>query len=312
MHHSPAMTIVLPLGTEVQRFEDTLASLLRYLPDRTQLIVVHDGSYQNPHGLDEVEFVVVTKQATLGDQLASALRISESPLIGMIRPGVQFDENWQDGIFSSFEDPQVASVSPAIVHEDRPNRIVSAGVESSKSLMRRFVGANVRLGRKASRLNPLGPTSWAGFYRRSVLDLLGTPDTQLDSLYLDLDLALGIQELGFKNSFQQECVFTIEDAENMTKEIVEPHGCATARARTRYGRKGSPFQESLFELLISPLKPWYLKHITQKRKARSMRDIDEAYRRRILQKIQELEAGAGVDADVIPLPERFEPMRRVA
>ncbi len=312
MHHSPVMTIVLPMGVHVQRFEDTLASLLRYQPARTQLVVVHDGSYQNPHGLDEVEFVVTTNDSTLGDQLASALRVSDAPLIGIVRPGVLLDENWQAGILSSFDDPQVASVSPAIVDENRPNRLVTAGIESSKAYMRKLVGCQVRLGRKAAKLNPLGPTSWAGFYRRSVLDLLGTPDAQLDSLYLDADLALGIQQLGFENVFQQECVLTVEDSTLISKEAMQPHGCAASRARTRFGNQGSSLSESLQELIVSPFKPWYLKHVVGKFSARAMKDIDEAYRRRLLQKIQELESGEFEEADILRLPTRFDSLRRVA
>lgn len=313
MHFSPAMTIILPVQAEIQPFEDTLASVLRYLPTGTQVVVVHDGRYQNPHGLDEVDFVISSGNATLGEQLGSALRVAEAPLIGLVRPGIQMDENWHESIFEAFEDEQVASVAPAVVDEHKPNRLVTAGVEASKALMRKLSGTHVRLGRKASKLRPMGPTSWAGFYRRRVLDLLGTPDGQLDSLYLDLDLAMGIRQLGLTCAFRQDCVFTTEDATLIVQEAAQPHGCSAARAKTRFGQRTSSFGESLVELLTSPLKPWYLKHVFGKLSARSMKDIDQAYRRRLVQKTAELQDAESENSDILALPtNQRESYRRVA
>lgn len=313
MHHSPAMTIVLPFQAEIQPFEDTLASVLRYLPARTQVVVVHDGQYQNPHGLEEVDFVVSTSHATLGEQLGAALRVAEAPLIGLVRPGIQLDESWQESIFESFEDEQVASVSPAIVDVHSPNRLIAAGVEASRSLMRKLTGSSVRLGRKAAKLRPLGPTTWAGFYRRRVLDLLGTPDGQLDSLYLDLDLAMGIRQLGMRCEFQQECILTADDGSVIVQEAAQPHGCAAARAKTRFGQQTSSLTENFIELLVSPLKPWYLKHVLGKLSARSMKDIDQAYRRRLIQKTAELHEAESEQADILSMPtEQQKPYRRVA
>lgn len=313
MHHSPAMTIILPFQAEIQPFEDTLASVLRYLPAQTQVVVVHDGSYQNPHDLDEVDFVVSAAHATLGEQLGTALRVAEAPLIGVVRPGIEMDENWHESIFDAFEDRQVASVSPAIVDVHKPNRLVVSGVEASKSLMRKLNGVNVRLGRKAAKLRPLGPTSWAAFYRRSVLDQLGTPDGQLESLYLDLDLALGVRQLGLRCEFLQDCVFTADDPSIVLQEAAQPHGCASARAKTRFGQRTSTFGESLVELLASPFKPWYVKHVLGKFSARSMRDIDQAYRRRLVQKKVELQEAEAGRSDILPLPTgQQESYRRVA
>ena len=60
-------SIVIPIDgddrrqNEIQRFEDTLASVLRSRPRESQIIVVHNGRYEDPHGLgSEVDWIVET------------------------------------------------------------------------------------------------------------------------------------------------------------------------------------------------------------------------------------------------------------
>jgi hypothetical protein len=306
------MSLVLPCDSEISRFEDTLASVLRYLPEQTQVIAVHDGSYGDPHGLDEVDFVVNQDIHRLGGSLNAALRISNAPLVGLIRPGIQLDEGWQVGLLDSFDDLNVGSVTPAIVSEQSPNRLVTAGVGLGKAFKRRLIGTKTRLGRKASRLRPLAPSSWAAFYRREVLDMLGTPDAEIESHYLDLDLALGIRQLGFVNEFQQDTVLTIEDPDWIVKEFQLPHGYSAARAKIRFGDRSSGLGESLLELLGSPFKPWLVKHVFGKLSARAMKDIDESFYRRLVRKSQELKSQGESEVLAMPHRDHGEQFRRAA
>lgn len=308
---SPALSVIVPYEHEDIRFEDTLASVLRYLPPQTQLIVVHDGSYHDPHQLDEVDFVVTAKHVQLAGQLGAALRVADAPLIGLVRSGVELDEGWQESVFEAFVDERVASVSPAIVSEDRPGKLLTAGVQVGSAFKRKLVGTGVRLGRKSRQLRPIGPTSWAGFYRREVLDLLGTPDEQLENSYLDLDLALGIRQLGYENEFQQECVLTVRDGSLIQSEVSQPHGVSAARAKTRFGDRSSMVGESLIELLAAPFRPWLVKHVVGKLSARSMKDIDEAYWRRLVRNTELRKAADGA-AEVQPAHRIQDEYRRAA
>ena len=279
---APELSIIVPCTGSVSEFENTLASLLRYQILNSQIVVVHDGSYHDLHEIGgEVEFVTAPAESNLGGHLGVALRQSTAPVVGMIRPGVQVDEGWQDSVLAAFEDQAVASVSPLIVDEAKPSRILTAGVEVARGFRRKFVGQGVRVGRKATRLSPLGPASWAAFYRRSALDRLGTPDPQMESVYLDLDIALGLKALGLRSALQTDCVFTVEDVESITQELTMPHGNAAARANLRFGTGASTTMESVIELATVPFKPWLFKHVMGKFSARSMQEIDFAYRRRL-------------------------------
>jgi len=285
-HPATDLTIIVPHLGSVSQLEDTLASILRYQFADSQVIVVHDGSYEDPHELgDEVEFVVAPQDSNLGGYLGVALRYSTSPIVGMIRPGVQFEESWQHKILEAFEDESVASVCPLIVQESKQTQVLAAGVNVVRGFRRKIVGQGVRVGRKAERLSPLGPSSWAGFYRRTALDCLGTPDPQLDSVYLDLDIALGLQALGMRSVLQTECVFTTEWGEVIVNESSIPHGTAAARANARFGSGTVSMFDNLVELAAVPFKPWMLKHVMGKFSARSMKEVDAAYRRRLETKL---------------------------
>lgn len=295
---APELSIIVPCLGAVSEFENTLASLLRYRAANTQVVAVHDGSYQDPHGIGgEVEFVAAPTNSNLGGHLGIALRQSSAPVVGMIRPGVQIVEGWQDSILDAFEDQSVASVSPLIVDEAKPNRILTAGVDVARGFRRKFVGQGVPVGRKAAHLSPLGPSSWAAFYRRNALDRLGTPDPQMASVYLDLDIALGLNALGLRSVLQTECVFTVEEAGSIIEESTMPHGNAAARANLRFGTGASTMMESVIELATVPFKPWLFKHVMGKFSARSMQEVDSAYRRRLETRVEVDPAPFEIPAD---------------
>jgi hypothetical protein len=55
----PRISLLLPCLQADSAFEDTLASLLRTRPAGADVIVVHDGTYQDQYGLaGEVEYAV--------------------------------------------------------------------------------------------------------------------------------------------------------------------------------------------------------------------------------------------------------------
>ncbi len=306
MFKSAEFSIIVPFfRCDVNRFENTLAATLRHLPANGQVIVVHDGSYQNPHQLDEVDFAQVAQGSNLGTMFSAGLRLSDAEFVGLLRPGVELDENWHLAIRESFASPMVASVCPAIVDESKTSRLVTAGIQTNARLARQFVGKGVRLGRKADRLAPVGPSSWAAFYRRSSLDQLGTHDSELNSVYLDVDIAMGLAKLGFQSALQQDCVITVEDPTSLFNELSLPHGEAVARAKVRFGFD-TKLTGSLYELLSLPFKPWLFRHVVGKLKGKAMRDVDEAHYRRLVSKSQELR-----NRSTIAIPEQ-ETSRRAA
>ena len=109
-------SIVVPLLGSPLLFEATLASILRYRPDACQVIVAHDGSYHDPHGLaDEIEFVSTTQPTNLIGLFNCGLEVARGEFVSLIRPGVELQEDWDTAISDAFADEDVGSVTPAIV-----------------------------------------------------------------------------------------------------------------------------------------------------------------------------------------------------
>lgn len=281
-------SIVVPLLGARQWFDDTLASVLRYRPASSQIILVHDGTYDNPYGLeDEVEFVKTTKGAGLIEHFNHGRQSATGELTAFVRPGIQFDEGWDKSLETVFENQQVASVTPIIVTPAHPNRVVAAGVKLGSGFRRQIVGRGKKVNSRAiDQVSPLGPISWAAFYRSSILEQIGGFDESLDSHYLDADIALSLKTIGYQSVCCHACVLKVDEPSLITDELVLPHGKSSQRSNLRHvaSLKSKPsIAQSLLviakEIAASPFASWRLKHAAQRlgawRKAKVDRDVAE-------------------------------------
>jgi cellulose synthase/poly-beta-1,6-N-acetylglucosamine synthase-like glycosyltransferase len=275
-------SIVVPMLGSSSLFEATLASILRYRPDACQVIVAHDGSYNDPHGLaEDVEFVSTTQPTNLIGLFNRGLEVAKGEFVSLIRPGVELQENWDSAISDAFADEDVGSVTPAIVSSSKPANLVAAGVSSSFKFSRKRVGTGKRLNsRRLAKIKPLAPTSWAAFYRRSLLTALGDCDQQLDPHYLDVDLGLSLQNLKFDCVFRPDCVVTVDDESLIANEFRLPHGKSAERALTRHRtlsasqRLARTTLATLTDLLTTPFSLSNLKHALQRLGAIRLRSND--------------------------------------
>ncbi len=256
-----------------QRFDDTLAAALRYRCDSCQIIVVHDGDYDDPYDLGhEVDFVTNSGNANnLIEQFNSGVRAARGTFVGILRPGVQLDEGWEDAIATAFEDASTGSVAPAVVSGNTKSKLITAGVSTSRNFTRQLVAAGKTFsGRNGKRIQPLGASSWAGFYRRNLLNALGDIDATLDSVYLDLELALSLKSLGFGCQFSPDCLVTLDEAIMIEVEASQPHGQSAQRAFVRHGESATApsliqtLATMTGEMLVSPWKRQNMRHAFQR------------------------------------------------
>lgn len=265
-------SIIIPLLKNLSLFEDSLASALRYRCEACQIIVAHAGQYDDPYGLaKEVDFVAADPNANLIQLFNAGTKVARGEFVALLRAGIQLDENWDTAVAASFANPDVGSVAPVIVSPDNPSRLVAAGINHSSAYNRRLVGVNNRVSAKRSaKLKPLGPTSWAAFYRGSLLTAIGEFDEQLDPLYLDLDLALTLQQLDFSCVHTPDCIVTIEDSQAIIAESRQSHGRSAQRAFARHSNLTASQTRTqttvgiLKELATIPWRPANLKHAVQR------------------------------------------------
>ncbi|MCH2182028.1 MAG: hypothetical protein MK108_08490 [Mariniblastus sp.] len=283
-------SIVIPVDwdnqteNEVQRFEDTLASVLRSRPHQAQILVVHDGSYQDPHGLGSEVDWIVESSSSLANQFDLAVTASSGEWIVLIRPGVELDEGWEHPVEQAFENPQTGSLTPLIVPSSQPARITVAGVDADAAGTRQLLGCGQKLyGRSLQRLTPLGPSSHFGIYRRSIISAIGRLGCLTEDIYLDVELALSLQALGFSNQLCSEIVATVDRESRVQAESRQPHGTTAERSLYRYGRQGrsSRWARTLLDMARSPLQSWRLRHGLQRLTSQRDRSADQSFRRHL-------------------------------
>ncbi len=292
-HGYPTMnrfSIVIPItrdnpqNNEIQRFEDTLASVLRSRPEQSQIVIVHDGHYEDPHGLGaEVDWVVETSPQ-LTSQFDMGVSACQGELITLIRPGIELDEGWEHAIGAAFEDPQVGSLTPLIVPISQPTRIATAGVTMKTNGTRQLLGSQQRLApRTLRRLKPLGPSSHLAVYRRSAINAIGELACLTESVYLDIEVALSLRALGFSNVLCADTVATTDSEHKILTESSCPHGCTAERALYRYGQRGTsaPWLRTVTDILSATINPWRLRHGFQRLAARRQRSADQSFRRHL-------------------------------
>lgn len=257
---SSRFSIVVPLSGDDHLFEQTLASLLRDRCDETEVILVHDGTYEDPYSMGSEVTIIDAQTRRISSMLNQAVAAASGELIAIVRPGVELPENWSTEIAQSFADEKVASVVPVIVPLSDPSEIVAAGLKTNYDFRRILEGDGGKIAdRVLGRLRPIGPTLWAAFYRRSTLELAGNFDTSVDDQYLDLDIALALKGLGYRSHFAAQCIASVSRPTLITKEADQPHGNSSQRAIVRHSRGDSPLGRGLLsfakEVVLSPFQP---------------------------------------------------------
>lgn len=284
----PRFSILIPLVGNARLFDDTLASILRNRPSNCQIVIAHDGSYLDPYHLDnEVEIVATSGPSNLAKLINAAMEVATHDLIAAFRPGIEVGENWHKPIEQAFADnPKTAAVSPIIIAASRTDTAIAAGVNCDFGLNRKLVGTKSKLARRTfdkADHQLIGPTSWAAFYRRSVLEMIGQIDESLDSLYVDLDIALSIEALGFQSQLAPDCVVEIERAKMILQESEQPHGLSAQRAIRRHADEsyGRAIVSAALEIISSPVNGSRIQHVIQRLGAGKFRRSDRAFADRL-------------------------------
>lgn len=112
------VSILVPVTRDDAVFEETLASVLQHRQPDQQVVVVHNGSYDDPFELaGEVEFATA-RSANLVDLIRDGLAAIDAPLVHVIAPGMIATESWLDASSEIFSDPQTAAWIPDLLASD--------------------------------------------------------------------------------------------------------------------------------------------------------------------------------------------------
>jgi|GEM_PF-2187856 len=179
----PRLSIIIPFTGDEVALEATLVSVLENRPADCEILISHDGSYRDPYSLgDEVLFIETAKPATEAALLNEALRAAISPVLHILRAGVQVKDAWFDEPLRTLTDRDISMVLP--IYLDQQSSQEYSGLDLSQLWCRKLVSADESVGE-----GRLGPLLAGCFIRRRVL-------LALDGLRSDMAIAAAEAELG--------------------------------------------------------------------------------------------------------------------
>ncbi len=108
----PRLSIVVPFVKNVNRLEKTLLSILENRPRDCEIILVHNGNYEDPYdlGADEVVLIETEEQSSVVGLINEGVFAACSNVISVLLPGDVVEANWERGALSMFQDQSVAAV----------------------------------------------------------------------------------------------------------------------------------------------------------------------------------------------------------
>jgi hypothetical protein len=196
----------------VELLEETLVSVLENRPKACEVIVVHPHCYDDPYDLsDEVQFVESGHHQGLVDLLNLGIEAARAEVVHFLACGARVEEGWAEPAIGHFREPDVHSVSPAVLDPADPTRLVTAGVRYGGGGRCVLSGRRHRLSDQfQAGKNVLGPTLAAAFYRRRTLVRLDGLARSVGARLADLDAALTLGHLGCRTVFEPACRIVLD------------------------------------------------------------------------------------------------------
>lgn len=266
----PRISLLLPCLQADSAFEDTLASLLRTRPAEADVIVVHDGTYQDRYGLaDEVDYAVASSRRLIAFWNAG-WEASTGDFLIWVRPGAQLDDGWELACLEAFNDPAVGAVGPVLQVQSAGKMRTLLGLTTSATGTRTLLSSR-------SRAELIGPTSWAAAYRQTALGWLDPIDLVWEDDYLDTYLGLALRKLGYRYQVADDWEVLVDGPTADQVERTRPHGLSAARAAIRFGQPllagvGAGLKEDLPRLWS---QSWRWKHFRDRMKVSRFRSADQ-------------------------------------
>jgi len=203
----PRLSIIIPLTGDTKRLEDTLVSVLEHRPVNCEIIVVHGEPYEDPYQLSgEVRLVRAPIGSDEAECLNLGLSVAQSPVIHVLKPGVEVTAGWADAAMRHLCNAEVASVATVALDAGNPQMVLTAGLgyRSEGVAWRLAAGSRpVALARCVAEL--CGPDPLSAFYCRSALRAAGGFASGSDDVLRGIDLSLRLRLLGFRCALAPDC-----------------------------------------------------------------------------------------------------------
>lgn len=122
----PRLSIIVPVGRDLAAFEETLISVLENQPADCEVLVPHDGSYEDPFDLGgEVRFVPADSNS-LVEAVAESAAVASGRFVHVLADGIRATPGWTEEALEKFDHEDTGVVTPVIRHCES-GQIIAAG-----------------------------------------------------------------------------------------------------------------------------------------------------------------------------------------
>jgi len=156
----PRLSIIVPHIHDDSGLELTILSILENRESDFEVLIVHDGRYNDPYGLDQDEVILVESEAnaSFSSQLNLAIAAARSPAIQVLLPGAVVQPNWCEEFLNLLQDKSISAVCMPV--GDMDSNEVHLGIASSSLPHRRVT---------QSQRDIAGPLMCGGVFRKRML-----------------------------------------------------------------------------------------------------------------------------------------------
>ncbi len=184
----PRLSIIVPHLHDDSGLELTLLSVLENRESDFEILITHNGSYDDPYKLDQDEAILIQSEANVSfsEQLNLAIASACSPIIQVLLPGAVVQPNWCDEALAIMNDRNVSAVClPIAVAESNE---VYLGISSYSLPHRRITN---------SQKDIAGPLLCGGVFRKRMLRNIGgwLPSSQREIAEVEFALLSAVLEL---------------------------------------------------------------------------------------------------------------------
>ena len=233
----PQLSIVVPLCDDVEAFEATLISVLENLPACSEVIIPHDGTYEDPFDLNgEVRFVEADSRK-FTDLVGVAARQARGRFIHLLGQGLLATEGWTLSAIQAFDHFDTAAVAP-VIRDHEGKQIIAAGWRNG---FKRLGAPCVSLPQKKDLLaKKIGAYLPASFWRRDVLRSLHDSFDSQDIVETSMVYHYLLSKAGWRTELAANSSVRSEQSTLFGDRKTLRRGMGLAAIRNHFCRLSSP------------------------------------------------------------------------
>jgi len=201
----PRLSIVIPIGQDLAAFESTLISVLENRPAGSEVIVAHDGHYDDPFDLcDEVRFAT-SSSGGLIDLISASVSQARGRFVHVLSDGIRATPGWTDDAVEKFEQFDAGVVAP-VIRSQQTGKIVAAGWCDRGGCLCRAAAAGRATVDRVAATSVGGAYLQASFWRRELIRSACSAFTG-DSDSVEASYAVGqmVRHAGWRSVLASDC-----------------------------------------------------------------------------------------------------------